>query len=100
MSENKTEDDVKKKGFRHKSVAVFLSFLGDPLRANENIPDRVQKAHSLKSGLEEYLETIQGYGEDDSWNEVLEEVRVIGEMLCEIWTLGAKSRHPLGGSEH
>ena len=39
-----------KKVFSYKSVAVFLPFLGDPLHADENIPDRIQKAHSLKIG--------------------------------------------------
>ena len=100
MSDTKTGNGIKEKGFHHQSVDVFLTFLGDPLRANEDIPDRIQKAHSLKNALEDYLQIIEGDGTDDYWNEVIEEVRLMGQMLCDVWTPAVKSRHPLGGSEH
>lgn len=70
-----------KRGFSYRSVSIFLAFFGRPVNVTETVAQRLQRSQDLEKGLDGYLNHVcRDYPSD-----VLDEVRLIGEMLGKVW---------------
>ena len=57
-------------------------FLGNPLRVSSTIQKRDQTRQEFQAALNSYLNHIQ----QDCSDELIQEVRLMGDMLGKIWT--------------